>query len=91
MLDTLYRVLKITVIIAVCAVFMVAINALLGLVGAVVFGSVIGEVIGILSCCLPFDAAFVFGSIGTVITGILAFKLARKIFDLTSWGINSLG
>lgn len=90
MLDTLYRVLKITTIIAVCAVFMVAINAFIGLVSSIIFGGVVGEVIGIISCCLPFDAGFVFGGIATMISGVLAFMFARKIFDLTSWAINSI-
>ena len=89
MLDTAFNILKISVIIAVAAVFAVAINALLTLISAIVFGGVIGEVIGLISCCLPFDAAFVFGSISTVITGVFTFLIAKKIFDLTSWSIST--
>lgn len=71
-------------IIAVGATFMIAINALLTLLSAVVFGSVVGEVFGIISMCLPFDVVAVFGGIGTAIAAILAFMVAQKIYDLVS-------
>lgn len=90
MLDTVFRILKITVIVAVCGVFMVAINSFLAFIGSLIFGTVIGEFFGILSCCMPFDALSVFGSLMTACTAILAFLIAKKIFDLTSWGINSV-
>lgn len=89
MLDTAFNILKVSVILAVAAVFAIAINALLTLLSAIVFGGVVGEVIGLISCCLPFDAAFVFGSISTVITGVFTFLIAKKIFDLTSWSIST--
>lgn len=71
-------------IIAVGATFMVAINALLTLLSAVVFGSVVGEVFGIISMCLPFNLVSVMGAIGTAIAAILAFMVAQKIYDLVS-------
>lgn len=71
-------------IIAVGGTFMVAINALLTLLSAVVFGSVVGEVFGIISMVLPFNALAVFGGIGTAIAAILGFMVAQKIYDLVS-------
>ena len=90
MLETVFNILKITVIIAIGAVFMVAITTLLNLINSIIFGNVIGEVLGILSCCLPFDAISVFGAIGTATVAILSFLIAKKIFDLTSWSVSAV-
>lgn len=90
MLDTVFNLLKVTVIIAISAVFMVAINALVGLVTSLIFANVIGEVFAIISCCLPFNALAVFGAIGTATIAILSFLIAKKIFDLTSWSVSSV-
>lgn len=90
MAETLFRILKITVIIGICAIFMVAINLLLGFVTEVVVGGVIGETIALVSMYLPFNASIVFGSILSAGIAITAFLVAKKIFDLTSWGINSI-
>ena len=90
MLDTVFNILKVTVIIGVCAIFMVAINGLLALITSLIFANVIGEVLAIMSACLPFNALYVFGAIGTAISAILSFLIAKKIFDLTSWSISSV-
>lgn len=90
MLDTVFRILKVTVMIAVCAVFMVAINAFLTFITNLVFTSVIGEVLAIMSACLPFNALAVFGALGVATNLILSFLIAKKIFDLTSWSISSI-
>lgn len=90
MLDSVFKVLKITVAVAVAAAFMVAINSLIGLITTIIFHNVIGEVLAILSACLPFNAAAVFGALGTACAAILAFLIAKKIFDLTSWSISTV-
>lgn len=90
MLDTVFNILKISVVVAVAAAFMVAINALLGVLGTVLFGNVIGEVLAIVSACLPFNALAVFGALGVACSAILAFLIAKKIFDLTSWSISTV-
>ena len=90
MLDTVFNILKISVIVAVCAVFMVAINALVNLIVTIVFANVIGEFFALVSMYLPFNAGSVFGAIGLAISGILAFLIAKKIFDLTSWTISTV-
>lgn len=90
MLDTVFNVLKVTAIVAVAAVFMLAINALLSLITNLIFGNVVGEVLAIISACLPFNALAVFGAMGTATVAILAFLIAKKIFDLTSWSISSI-
>lgn len=90
MLETAFRLLKVAVIVAVCAVFMVAINALISLITSIVFSNVIGEVLAIMSACLPFNALLVFGAIGTACSAVLAFLVAKKIFDLTSWSISAV-
>lgn len=90
MLDTVFNLLKISVIVAICAVFMVAINALLSLIVSVVFGNIVGEILTFVSMYLPFNALSVFGAIGTASVAILSFLIAKKIFDLTSWSISAV-
>lgn len=90
MIEAVFNILKIAVVIAVSAVFMVAINALISLITSVVFANVVGEVLAIISACLPFDALAVFGAIGTATVAILSFLIAKKIFDLTSWSVSSI-
>ncbi len=62
-------------------VFMTAITTLLKLLTTIVFANVVGEVLGIMSACLPFDAGAVFGAMGTAIAAILSFLVAQKIYD----------
>lgn len=69
-------------IIGVASTFMVAIGNLLNLITSIVFGSVIGEILAIASMCLPFDSNAVFGSISTILVGILSFMVARKLYNL---------
>lgn len=90
MLETVFNILKVTVIVLICAVFMVAIFNLVSLITAVIFGSFIGEFFALISMYLPFNALAVFGAIGTATVAILAFLIAKKIFDLTSWSISSI-
>lgn len=90
MIQTVFNILKVTAIIAVCAVFMVAINTLLNLIVSIAFGNVIGEILALISMFLPFNALAVFGAIGTATVAILSFLIAKKIFDLTSWSISSI-
>lgn len=90
MIETVFNILKITAIIAVAAVFMVAITTLLNLISTILFHNVITEFLALISMYLPFDAAAVFSSIGVSIVAILSFLIAKKIFDLTSWSISSI-
>lgn len=70
-------------IIGISLVFMTAITNFLSLITMVVFNNVVGEVFHVISCCLPFDAAAVFGSIQTALSGILTFMVAQKVYSLT--------
>lgn len=90
MLDTVFNILKVTAIIAVAGVFMVAINTLLSFLSSVVLGGIVTEIFGVISCCLPFDALAVFSAIVNALIAILAFMVAKKIFDLTSWSISAV-
>ena len=90
MLDTIFNILKVTAIIAIAAVFMVAITNLLLLIQSVIFGNFIVEFFSLISMYLPFDALTVFGSIGTATIAILSFLIAKKIFDLTSWSVSAV-
>ena len=90
MLETVFNFLKISIIIAIAAVFMVAINTLINMISLIIIDSVFGEILTIISDCLPFNAAAVFGVLGTAMEAILAFLVAKKIFDLTSWSVSSV-
>lgn len=90
MAETAFRILKITVMIALASTFMVAINSLVAFITSLTFSNVIGEFLAIVSNCLPFNALAVFGAIGTATVAILSFLIAKKIFDLTSWSISSI-
>lgn len=90
MIDTVFHILKVTVVITIAAVFALAIQSFLNLITSLVFGGIITEVLTLISMYLPFNAAAVFGSIATALTGILTFLIAKKIFDLTSWSVSSI-
>lgn len=90
MLDTIFNILKVSVIIVICSVLMIAINALLSFITTLLFANVIGEVMAIISACLPFNALAVFGGIIVACNAILSFLIAKKIFDLTSWSVSAI-
>ena len=81
--DLIVNGIKWSFIIGISLIFMTALSNLLSLISMVVFNNVIGEVLHVISCCLPFDAAAVFGSIQTALTGILTFMIANKIYNLS--------
>lgn len=91
MIEGAWRVIKVSAVIVACALFMTAILTLFSLAETLFFGGVFSEILIIISCCLPFNALAVFGSVGVVCAGALAFLIAKKIFDLSSWGLNSTG
>lgn len=74
--------IRVAFFLAIALVFMSAITTLVNLITSVIFDNVIGEVFGLISCFLPFNGASVFSGIGTVISAILAFLIAQKIYDL---------
>ena len=76
--------IKIIASVGFATIFAGAIISLLGLVQQAVFTNVIGEFFAIVSLCLPFNAGFVFGSVVLICDGILAFLIARKIYELCS-------
>ena len=71
-------------IITVSLTFLTAILTFLNLINSLVLSSVVGEVIGVISCFLPFNASVVFSNISAALAGILSFMIAQKIFDLTA-------
>lgn len=77
-------VLKVVASIAIAAIFFTAVITLMSFLSQIILGSVIIEFLSIVSLCLPFDATIVFSGILSVITAILAFLVAKKVYDLTS-------
>lgn len=79
---------KLALVIAVATTFFVAITTIINLLTTVLFDNIIGEVLGIMSACLPFNALAVFSAIGTSSAAILSFLIAQKIFNLTGGAIS---
>lgn len=71
-------------IISVALIFMTAVTTLVSFLLQVTSTNVIGEVLGIISNCLPFSAFSVMGGLFTVCNAILSFLVAQKIYNLTS-------
>lgn len=76
--------IKLALTITVATAFFVAITTVINLLTTVLFDNIIGEVLGIMSACLPFNALAVFSAIGTSSAAILSFLVAQKIFNLTN-------
>lgn len=74
--------IKMALVISISLAFMTALTSLLSLITSVIFNNVIGEVLKLMSMCLPFDAASVLGNLGTATSAILAFLVAKKIQEL---------
>ena len=85
----LYNTIKVSSIVFISSAFLVGINALLGLLGAWVSTTFIGEFFSLVSMYLPFNSATVFASVVVSLIGIFTFLVAKKIFDLASWSVNS--
>lgn len=62
--------------------FFIAINALLNGAGAIVGTTLVGEIFGILSLCLPFSLTQLLGGIGVIAAAVISFLSARKIFTI---------
>ena len=80
---------NLAVTIAVETAFFTAITTIINLLTTVLFDNIIGEVLGIMSACLPFNALAVFSAIGTSSAAIMSFLVAQKIYSLTIHSINS--
>lgn len=75
---------KIACIIAATLTLFVLLNNLIALISAGFFGeSILSEIFGVMSLCLPFNASSVFGSIMLAINAIIAVLVGRWIYDAT--------
>lgn len=85
MLDTLKNIVKVTALLALGGILMVAINTLLSFLTPFVVPPVFIEALALISMYLPFNASAVFSIIGLVLEAILIFMIANKIFNLNTW------
>lgn len=90
MLQTVFNILKITVIIFISSTFLVAIMNIITFIQALIFGNLMGEFFQLISMYLPFNASAVFSGFSLSIAAIGSFLVAKKIFDLTSWSVSSV-
>lgn len=77
-------IIRILAIVGFATIFAGAIMSLIGLLASAVSTSIVGEFFAIISRCLPFDPAYVFGSVLLITDGILVFLIARKVYELTT-------
>lgn len=80
--------IKIAVVVTAATAFGVVLLSLINGISSLVFGNVIGEVLGIMSMCLPFSPASVFSAIKLAMASVLAFLIGKKIWDLFGEGIS---
>lgn len=71
-------------IIGIALVFMSAIDTIISLVTIVASNNILAELFGMVSCVLPFSLSLVVSALLTVFNAILSFKVAKKIYYLTS-------
>jgi len=76
--------IRIVAIVGFGSIFGAAILSLVGLIGSMFNTGFIADFFTIVSKCLPFDGGIIFGSLLLAIQGILAFLVAKKIYDLSS-------
>lgn len=81
-------IIKIVASVGFALAFATAIMALVGYLESFVASSIVGEVLGVLGMCLPFNAVTVFSGIVAILTAILSFLVARRVYMLT---MNILG
>lgn len=89
--SVIITVFKIIASVAFAVIFAGVIMTFLGMIQTAVFTSVVGEVFGILSMCLPFSPAIVFSGIWVMCDAILVFLIGRKVYILTSDLIKTSG
>lgn len=89
--SVIITVFKIIASVSFAVIFAGVILTLMGMVQQAVMTSVVGEVFGILSMCLPFSPATIFGGLWLICDGILTFLIGRKTYILVSNLIKTSG
>ena len=75
-------IVKIIASVTFAVLFAGAIASFLGHLERIIATSIVGEVFGIIGCCLPFQASVVFGGLLTVANAIVVFLVAKKSYEL---------
>lgn len=73
---------KIALVVSATLALVVALNALIIGVTTFATNTALGEIIALISIYLPFSGGIFFGVISTALTAILAFLVAKKIYEL---------
>ena len=81
--NTAVYAIKIAITVATTMAVVVAINGLISGVATFATNTPLGEIIALISIYLPFSSGYFFGIIGSAITAMLAFIVAKKIYELT--------
>lgn len=81
--ESLVYAIKIALAVAATMAFITAIITIVSLLTSFVANTMLGEILGLISIYLPFNPSFVFGSVTSVMSAILAFLVAKKIWSMT--------
>lgn len=81
-LVAVWTIFKFTLLILFAYSFFIAIQSLIQVISNIVITSIIGEFFALISVYLPFNANVIFGAIITICDAILAFIIARKIWNM---------
>ena len=73
--------IKIAFVVSATLAFVVALNLLISGITNFATNTALGEIIGLISIYLPFSANTVFGLLLTSMSAILAFLVAKKLYE----------
>lgn len=80
--ESIVYAIKTALIVAFTAVFITAIVNITVTIVEFTGSTVLGEIMGIISMCLPFDVLAVFTAILSALDVIITFIVARKVYEI---------
>lgn len=76
--------IKVGLAIAAAVAFMAAVVVLIGAFQGFTAPTIFGEVLALISIYLPFRPATIFGTFLTIAAAVIAFLIARKVYQVTT-------
>lgn len=87
--ESIVYAIKCALVAVAVGLFITATTTLFSLVVSFSYSTIVGEVIGIISMCLPFATFPVANSMLSAFDAILLWVVARKLFSMTRKGVES--
>lgn len=80
----IYSLIRIGIYVILISALFLAFNGIFSVINSLVFGSVLGDIISLISLCLPFNLGVFVGSLGIFISVWCAFAIARKVYNIST-------